>query len=298
VAWQLVDFVARARGFVMFRNELSGAPRWYLAQVLYQLHEGRQSTVHVSPGPYIHWYLLRAGWPLLILLLMGLAVALWRRSFPWLAMAVPVVVPYVVYVFAPFIVPRNLDPALPFSAVLCAAALIAIARWIRARQVSVALLSLLAAVLLGLGAHMTWGLTAERSGYARAAAYVIQHGRGLAAVSSEVMVFYLRGSGPHCTAPEIGRSARRLAADARAGYRYAVLDHYSWRVARLIRARMRLAARFSAAGQVSLGENLINTEHGPPSRYRVQEVDVYDLDPANLPPPRGVRPDVCSRELV
>lgn len=305
LAWQLVDLVARARGLVMFRSELTGGPSWYLGQALYQLHEGKQSALHFSPGPYLHWYVLRAGWPMFILLLAGIALALWRHAFPWLAMAVPVVVPYLIYVFAPFIVPRNLDAALPFAAVLSAAVLLSIGEWmwktrsfVPARNPLTPQL-LVAIILIGIGAAMSWRLTGERSGYAQAASYVDRHDRGRAVVSSEIMAFYLRGSGAHCLAPELLNHVDRLSADVRAGYRYAVLDHFSWKLARLVRSRMPRVARFPVEGDPSLGENLIESEHYPPSRgYRLEHVDVFRLDPARLPPPGQTSADVCNRERV
>ena len=42
----------------------------------------------------------------------------------WLGLATLVLFPYVVYTFAPYVVPRNLDAAIPFACLLAAAAIV------------------------------------------------------------------------------------------------------------------------------------------------------------------------------
>jgi 4-amino-4-deoxy-L-arabinose transferase-like glycosyltransferase len=298
LAWQLIDVIARARGLVLFRNELTGRREWYLYQVLYQLHEGKQAVLHFSPVPYLQWWLVREGWPLSLLLLIGIGLALRYRSFPWLAMAVPVVVPYLVYIFAPFIVPRNLDAAVPFACVLAAAALVTIATSMRLVRIQASLITVVTLAIGALGATMSWRLTAERSGFARAAAYVEQHDHGRALISNEVMVFYLRGSGSHCDAPPLPDRVSRLAADVAAGYHYAVLDHSRSPLTLFVRHHMPRVVRYLATGPISIGENPISSENSyPPDPHApIEYVTVFRLDKHLLPPPRpDDHPEECDR---
>jgi 4-amino-4-deoxy-L-arabinose transferase-like glycosyltransferase len=299
LAWQLVDLVTRAHGLVLFRSEMTGGTSWYLREVFYQLHQGKQSVTHFNPLAYLQWYVQRSGIWMLILLLAGIARAVWTRLYAWLAMAVPVFVPFLIYTFAPFIVPRNLDAALPFAAILSAATVITAIDWIWSARVRLLLIVIAAAALGAAGAVMSWRLTAERSGYAQAAVYVERHDTGRAVASNEILVFYLRGSGAHCRAPNLRSNVFRLSADVRSGYEYAILDHFSWNLAKLVRARMPHVARFAALGPISVGENLIasengHTEGGVTSTY----ISIYRLEPTRLPPPQGTAPDTCNRDTV
>jgi hypothetical protein len=122
--WEVLGVVANARGIILFRSEITTRPTSYAAEVLYQLHGGRQSVLRFRPLPYVQWYVVRQGWLLAALLLLGLIQAARERSERWLVPAALVLVPYVVYMFAPFIVPRNLDTAIPFAVLLSAAGLV------------------------------------------------------------------------------------------------------------------------------------------------------------------------------
>ena len=302
LAWQLADLIERARGAVLFRSELTGRPMWYLHQVLFQLHEGRQSAVQFHPLPYLHWYVLREGWPMAVLIVAGaLMLVLWPPGRSRWESRVPVVllvVPYLVYVFAPFAVPRNLDATVPFASMLAAVALCRPVRWLLRPGGRLAALLLTALALGALGAAMSWRLTAERSGFAQAASYMGQHGRGRALVSNEVMVFYLRGSGSHCTAPRIPRSPAELASALALGYRYAVLDQFNRQASRFIRHAMPLVARYPLDGHLSVGENLITSEATGADRNDPNDVvSVYRLAPSLLPPATATR-IACNRDRV
>jgi len=122
--WQLIDFLARARGTVLFRSEITHQPTTYFGEALYQIHGGKQSEVVFGPLPYLQWYVAYQGWILAALLALGMVLALRLRSFAWLAALCPVVVPYLLYIWAPIIVPRNLAATVPFTAILIAAALV------------------------------------------------------------------------------------------------------------------------------------------------------------------------------
>ena len=298
--WQLVDLITRARGLALFRSEITGRPTSYLGQAFFQLHEGKQSVLRFQPLLYLQWYVVREGWPMSLLILLGLALALWRRSFPWLVLGTLVIVPYLVYVFAPFVVPRNLDATLPFASTLAAAALWSTLGRLRSSRLAVRLTVVAALLLALLGAAFSWRLTATRSGFAQAASYVRQHGNGRALTSSEIVTFYLRGSGPYCNAPRLTKPVSRLASDIAVGYHYAVVDGYGWVVTRFVRDHMQRVARFLASGHLSLDENLIRSEnsHPPSTSTPHPYVDVYRLDARPVPTDPPVPPDVCDRNRV
>jgi 4-amino-4-deoxy-L-arabinose transferase-like glycosyltransferase len=299
VAWQSADVITRAHGLALFRSEITGSTWWYFREVIYQLHEGKQSVTHFNPVAYVQWYVWRSGAWMLVLLLAGIALAVWRRSYAWMSVAAPVVIPFLIYMFAPFIVPRNLDAALPFAAVLSAAAVVSVVQLVSENRARLVFVLSIAVVLGAAGAAMSWRLTAERSGYAQAASYVQLHDGGRAVASNEIVVFYLRGSGRYCLAPNLRSNIYRLSADVRAGYRYAVIDHFSWKLAKLVRARMPNVARISATGPISVGENLIASENGNlASGITPTYINIYRLVPARLPAPRGATPDMCSRDQV
>ncbi|MBV9281754.1 MAG: glycosyltransferase family 39 protein, partial [Chloroflexi bacterium] len=313
--WQGVDLVARARGLVLFRSEITGKPMWYLQQARYQLREGRQAALHFDPGSYLHWYVLREGWPVALLVLAGLALVVLPRgpglrgrnegdgespSVCRLTPAALVIVPYLVYVFAPFIVPRNLDATVPFACVLAALALTELTDLLRPRPLALGSWLAVAAALAILGVAMSWPLGDIRSGYARAAGYVTRDGAPPALVTNEIMVFYLEGARAPCRTLRLPQLPSQLAAPARAGYRYAVVDQFNRAAARYLRAHLRAVRRYPLLGPASLGENIVRSEtprrSDPNDPYT--HVDVYRLDPALLPPGRPDHLPVCSRDKV
>lgn len=306
VVWQLVDLAARAHGQVLFRSEATEQPVWYLRQAFYQLHEGKQSVLHFSPVPYLEWFLVRQGWLVSALVLCGLGLTARVRSFRWLALAALVVVPYGVYVFAPFIVPRNLDPVLPFTSILAAASAVTLTRKIGTEGYSIAVIAVVALGVAGTGTWMSWQLTAERSGYARAAAYIerqasIQTGQGIRTLtSSEIVVFYLSRGGSQCNTLRLRSGRGELYSDIVAGYRHAIFDHYSWKASKFVRKRMPRLARYVALGTRSIGENLIASEnsHPPGEHVPTEYVDLYRLDPSLVPPARITRRPKCDLNSV
>ncbi|MGH2442746.1 MAG: glycosyltransferase family 39 protein [Chloroflexota bacterium] len=299
VAWEIAGWIMNAHGIVLFRSELNGSRSNYWQEVYYQLHQGKQSVVHVEPVLYLRWWIVRQGWPASLLLLFGLLLALVRRTVPWLTLLFLVVVPYAIYVFAPFVVPRNLGAALPFASLLAAGAVIEFAdSVVRMRRVVLGI----AIVLLGvLGGTMSWRLTAERSGFARSARYVESRAGGHALTSNEVMVFYLRGSGAYCTAPALPLGIPALNRYRHAGYEYAVVDrHHGTNVVAYIQSHLRPVARFSAMGNVHAGESLISSENGdaPQSNFPTEYVEVYRLRGLHIPGRVRGAIALCNREHV
>jgi hypothetical protein len=298
--WQLAGMVAQSHGLVLFRGEIIRDPLPYWREVLYQLHQGKQSILHFNPVIYLQWWVLRQGWLASLLLLGALIRAAWARTAPWLLPAALVLCPYVIYAFAPFVVPRNLVPALPFASILVAALLADAAGWIRRYGPAVA--TLVALLALGIGAYDSWQLTDVRSGFALAARYVEAHDGGRALTSSEIMVFYLRGSGPTCNAPAMPYASGDLRTFIREGYRVAVLDrHNNSNLTAIVRRVEPLLIRFPTLGHVHLGESLISSENSnpPAGDTRTEYVRVYSLDPGRLPPPgQGGHPAPCRRDRV
>jgi 4-amino-4-deoxy-L-arabinose transferase-like glycosyltransferase len=297
--WQIAGSVGQAHGLVLYRGEIVRDSLPYWREVVYQLHQGKQSILHFNPLIYLQWWVLRQGWPASLLLLAALLRALWVRTSPWLIPAAFVLAPYAVYVFAPFVVPRNLVPALPFASILVASLLVDVSS--RAWSYGRALGAVLVLLLLGLGAYASWPLTAVRSGFALAARWVNVHDRGRALTSSEIMVYYLRGAGPTCDAPAMPYSSGDLRAFIREGYHYAILDrHNNSNLTVIVRRVEPRVARFPTLGNVHLGESLISSENSnpPAGDTRTEYVNVYYLYPGRLPPGRPGQPAPCRRDRV
>lgn len=299
--WQGADLLARAHRFVLFQGDLTHERSWYLGQVVYQLHEGKQAVVHFEPLLYIQWYVSREGWLMLVLLVLGLGLSFWRRSFSSLAVAVPVALPYLAYTFAPFVVPRNIEAAIPFASIVVAATVGTLASQIPSRKLAKASLVLIALLLAALCAAMSWRLTVERSGFSQAAAYVERHGSRRALTSSEVMLFYFRGSGARCDAPSLPSAISGLASYVRAGYRFAVLDrHHTSPITTFIKAHTQRVARYLALGPLSLDESPIASENSSPpgTSPRLESVDVFWLGGID-PKSRGTGPLApCNRDYI
>lgn len=299
LAWQATGMIAPGHGLTLFASELTGRPTSYLAEVVYQIHEGKQAAIHFTPVIYLQWYVLRQGWIVSLLLVAGLILALQVRSGPWLVSSVLVIVPYVVYVFAPFNVPRNLAAALPFASLLSAAALVRGIATVMAERARPAITVLAAVILAIVGGFFSWRLTGVRSGFAAAARYVRTHDSGRALTTTELMVFYLRAREPACASPAMPLRKTGLAAAVADGYRYAVTDRHSSGATDYLDSHARIAARYRTTGSVQLGESLISSENGLPPRSRgtVGYVNVYSL--AGLPLPHAVRHAVrCAPNRV
>jgi hypothetical protein len=214
--------------------------------------------------------------------------------------AVAVLIPYAVYVFAPFFVPRNLAASVPFASLAAAAALMELLMRIPQRVLAGALMVAAAVVLVVVGATMSWRLTAERSGFAAAATYIRQHDGGRALTTSEVMVYYLGSSGDDCGAPALPLTLQSLDGYVRHGFIYAVLERHHSSVSRYVHRHALRVVRIPATGRLSIGENPISTENSnPPNAARHTEyVDVFRLDRLRLPaPPPHFDPE-CGRDSV
>lgn len=296
--WQALGVLAAMHGVVLFRTETTYGPTSYASEVLYQLHGGKQSILQFRALPYLQWYEVRQGWPLSLLLLLGFGVAARERSYRLLLPASLVLVPSLAYTFAPFIVPRNLDAALPFTAVLSAAGLTSLTRWIRNIRVARLLVVTAALGCALLECIRVWPLTGMRSGFPAAAAYVERRGGG-ALVVNEVMRFYLRGGGQGCQAPRLPRTLADLAGAARVLPRYAVVDDYSRPLARYLARHADRVAQYPQVNAAPMGENLIASEGGnPPVSHTIGRIDVYALHSLRLPSSRTGRRLTCNLDQL
>jgi hypothetical protein len=157
------------------------------------------------------------------------------------------------------------------------------------------------AIIATQGTFSSAALSSERSGYPRAAAFVQSRDGGLALSGSEVVVFYLRGNGLHCTVPRLPFRRRLLESAISQGYVYAIMDRSrASSQDPYVRRHARLVARFPAIGPITLGENLISSENSDPPRAGElpDYVDVYNL--TGLPhgtPSRTTAPFICNRDI-
>ena len=297
--WEGAGLVAQRHGIVLFRSEITYRPTSYLAEVLYQLHGGKQSALHFDPGMYVRWFLARQGWPFSLLLVAGLVIAAVRRTVPHLALATLVVVPYAVYAFAPFIVPRNLDASLPFAALLAASGLAKPARLLTVRRSLPLALTAGTLVVSGITVGSALPLLHVRSGFARATTYLDRHRTIGALVDDEVMRFYLRDPGQGCDGQKVPWRVGDLRVYVRAGNDFAVLTHASTPTASFLRRQARHVARFSALGAGYRGENLIESENGyPPSSTSSDWVIVYSLRDLDVPRSHLLHPATCSLDRL
>src|SRR5947209_1304121 len=163
VLWEVIGIAAQARGAVLFRGEISYRTSTYFGEVLYQLHSRKQSVIRFSPLPYVEWFVVRQGVLLTILLLAGVIQAAVERSVRWMVPLALTLVPYGVYSFAPYIVPRNLDAALPFAALLSAAGLIRLVQRVSPRRAGRYGLWIAVVLLAVFDGFRAWPLTQMRS---------------------------------------------------------------------------------------------------------------------------------------
>jgi hypothetical protein len=293
--WLLAGIAAAASGPPMFLNEITGHPASYAAEVVYQLHQGKQSVVRFAPLIYGAWYLNRTGVAATLLVALGIIWSVLRPSYVRSATVALVAVPYCAFALAPFIVPRNLVAALPFAALLSAIGLVSTARWrppLRAPGLAVASVALALAVI---GSAMSWRLTEQRSGFAAVAALIRKEGERTL-TSSEVMASYLRHRGGTCESPPVALRLTQLAADIRAGYTLAVLErHHQTPVTAYITRHARLVHAWPVFGGPNLGESPVASENGtwPNPHERPETVSLYDLRSLTLPHPGHARPSRC-----
>lgn len=297
--WEAIDVVVRSQGLVLFQNEVARHPSSYLAQAAYQIHEGKQSVVRFLPLAYPEWYIVRQGPWSILLLVAALGMALVRRSVNLLLPAAFVLIPYLLFIIAPFVVPRNMNVAVAFASILVAGALFAIPGTLRLPAISWLTAALILLATAGMDFALAWRVTAVRSGLAPAARYIMGHGSRGAIVANEVSVFYFRGGAGPCLGPRVPYTVKQLGADVQWGFRWAVLDRSSGSpIDGFIARRIRPAASWPDEGNVSLGENLIDSENTltPDTQRSAGVVRVYDLARLHLPLQAHPRRPGCNRE--
>jgi 4-amino-4-deoxy-L-arabinose transferase-like glycosyltransferase len=299
VLWEIVGLVARGHGVVLFRSEITHRPASYFSEVLYQIHGGRQSAVRFNPLLYVEWYRIRQGWPMLLLLGAGIAIAAVRRATIWLIPATLVVVPYMLYSFAPVFVPRNLDLTIPFSSLVIALVVVTgISAMSRLRVAAVVLVAM-SFLLAAYDGVQSWNLTAQRSGFAEAALYVRDRGTENVLIVNEVMRFYLRDSGQTCDTPHLPATLSSLAAADRVGDEYVILDRRGSTIARYLIQHFRPVKQYFAAGPLVWGENVIASENGyAPGAQRGRLIDVFSLDSMHLLGGHAARSPTCALDRV
>jgi hypothetical protein len=196
--------------------------------------------------------------------------------------------------FAPFVVPRNLSPAIAFTALLAGSTLAAAFDRVRCHRIGVVALVLMALTTSSLAATQSWQLTGERSGFSLAARYVARHGADRGLVVNETMVFYLRASGESCTASTLRKSLRLLAAFDEGGDDYAIIDQNTTSITQDFMSRVHAVAQYPAALPIKIGEKPIASENGYPPTITLHTpyVDVFPVD--KLPLPGDVRASVPS----
>ncbi len=298
--WEAVDLVARSRGTVLFRSEISDRPTTYFQEALYQIHGGKQAAVHFAPLSYLQWFIQYEGWAAAVLLAAGCVIAVRKRSFPWLAALCPVGIPCLLYMWAPVTVPRNLAEAVPFAAVLIAATVVAGVRHVFSVSKSLSVLLAVSALIAGDGILHSWRLGSERSGFASAAQFLAARGARNVLTTNEVPVFYARGSGNACYALKMPHTLGDLAIDVASGYRYAILTETPWPSEKFIRRRMVALASFPETQSAAIGANLIAAENGrfTSSPYPVPRLVVYGLTLDGLIPPPGRVAPACNLNVL
>lgn len=300
LVWQVIGIAAQARGFTLFQSEITYTRTTYLAEAAYQIHGGKQSVFHVNPVPYVQWYLAREGVLMAILLVGGLILAAIRRTVSLAIPALLVAIPYVVYVFAPFIVPRNLDTAVPFAVLLSAATLVRAVRRLRASH-TVRLAAVLAAttLLAATCAYHAVPLTSIRSGFPEAAEFLKSHHEDGAVATNEVMVYYLRSTPTTCAVAVLNRKVTVYALTHTSPYADAIVDVYDTPAKRFLLDHGHRIARYLVTGASLPDENPVASENGiPPGAHRDQHVDVYRIPFAPGYSPHRGREASCTLDRV
>jgi 4-amino-4-deoxy-L-arabinose transferase-like glycosyltransferase len=299
VIWQIAGVLASAHGVILFRSEIDGHPVTYFSQVAYQLHGGKQAALRFSPLPYLQWYVVRQGWAVSALFLVGIVAGARTKSYSWLVPIILVVGPCAVHQFAPFIVPRNIDAVLPFASILAAAGLLFIVERFRTRSLAPIAPGFTALLICVPAALQSWQLSSDRSGFALAARYVAKHESSGALVVNEVMLFYLRDPGRGCDAPRLPDKSASLVPGGGTGGDLAVVDQYYLPAARHLARHARLVAKFPTVNSSIRSEDLIASENGmSPLIRRPEYVDVYSLESLH-PRVHGVAaPQPCSLDRL
>lgn len=296
LCWAIAGLIAYDHGTVLFFNEYEHRVTQYLPQAYYQIHQGKQAVMHFEPFTYAQWYWVRQGTAASILLAAGLLAALVSKSGYRRSLAGAITLVYVFYVNAPFIVPRNMQAAIPLACLLTAATIV----HFRRRTVKATWSSGVRAVILGIVVIQGLVLTVQamriQSGFRSAALSLAQHGAGKALVTNEIMVFYLRGSGKQCNAARMPYSLARLRADIHAGYWYSVVDRYERSPAQtLISAHAPRTLHVPVLGRAPGAEDIIASENtfAPAAHPATSFVDVYDLRHLHIGSVRTVAASTC-----
>jgi 4-amino-4-deoxy-L-arabinose transferase-like glycosyltransferase len=299
LCWELAGIVAQRHGVVLFRSEITNRPTSYIAEALYQIHGGKQAVVHFDPRLYLQWYVIRQGWPLALLTGVGLLVAAMRRTVADLLLITLVVLPFAIFAFASFIVPRNLDAALPFASALAAIGLVDLAERYLPRTTLSATVAMAALGLAATGAAVAAPTLAVHSGFVRAAIFLRRHHIDTAVVDNEVMEFYMRDAEIGCDGQRLPRHVGQLRADVAAGARMAIITDHTQSSARFLAARAVHVATFRTMGSAYHGEDLVASENGlPPTSTSHEQIHVYSIVHLHVPQDTRLHRVSCSLDTV
>lgn len=290
MVWQIAGNAMAARGIVLFRNESTLKPETYLGQLLGRFQVGLGTGP--SAGSF-QWstVLERLGPVMVALLVLALIFALRARSSPWILIVLLVAVPLAGSLSASFSVARSLSVAIPFAALAAAATLDVMAR---GSATGGRIAWAVAALAVLVGATTSWGLMGERSGFARAVAYVKARGSDRTLTSSEVPVFYFSGPGAGCRAPR-PTSLDALVADVQGEYSYVILDYHSHGfMERILRDHGKLVARYPMlTGSGPLADLVASEDAQHPVVMQTDNVDVIRIEHLRSAAAGRVPPDTC-----
>jgi len=296
LCWAVAGLIAYDHGTILFFNEYEHRATQYLPQAYYQIHQGKQAVMHFEPFTYAQWYWVRQGGAASLALAAGLLAALVSKSGYRRALAGGMTLVYAFYINAPFIVPRNMQAAIPLACLLIAATIIHFGR----RTVKATWSSGLRAVILGVVVVQGLVLSVQsmrvQSGFRVAALSLAQRGESKALITNEIMVFYLRGSGNRCNAARMPSSLARLRADIRAGYWYSVVDRHEHSPAQtLISAQAPRLLHIPVLGRPPGVEDIVASENtfAPAVHPIMHFVDVYDLRHLHIGAVRSVAASTC-----
>jgi 4-amino-4-deoxy-L-arabinose transferase-like glycosyltransferase len=317
VMWEVLDAVARVANVNLFRWEVNtpasglwcgqtvrGHPTTYFQQLWFQLHCGKQGATGFDPLRYLQWFQAREGWLTCALVLVGFWVSIRTHLFPWAALMALVVLPFLFYCFAPFIVPRNLAQIIPYASILAGGGLVAFGERLPSDALRrMALVAIGSAVAI-VGAFQTYQIARERSGLARAAAYVGHHSDFVLG-TNEITRFYFPGkpTGTSCHARSIPVLVKDLFADVADGYQYAILQANRSEgpptktpAIKYMLDHWQQVAVYPAFGQVHIGENPVASENGyPPGTFPHSRILVYHYAGPVLPSGPVPQQSLCWR---
>lgn len=300
LGWALAGLLASAHGTVLFFNEYEHHATQYLPQAYYQIHQGKQAVTHFEPFTYARWYWVRQGGVASLALGVGLVAAVVAKSGYWRALAAGIAFVYAFYINAPFIVPRNMQAAVPLACLLTAATIIHLGRSFVKATWSSPVRAVILGVVVIQGLVLSLQAMRIQSGFPVAALSLAQRGGSKALVTNEIMVYYLRGSGNQCSAARMPGSLARLRADIRGGYRYSVLDRYERSPAQtLILTHAARLIHVPVLGGPPGSEDIVASENtfAPAAHPITHFVDVYDLRHLHIGATRSVPASTCHLDV-